>query len=160
MSRVRRVMEPVVVNLSELDIRLLAGQFVVQLVSEGKVALPDDLPQSHFVSDKGTIQLIYPPIEIRHHGETLCLSRDMLVFRTHAHLAVEIEGRFRLGEVSRLHTIERENVIEHLTISLSPKQQREGPRTFSMRARLLDRPTTHSFWSSGISRKVPSASRF
>jgi hypothetical protein len=74
-SLVRSVMDPVLVNLSEFDMRLL---YVSRDRTKRFDNVPSDLPQTHFVTDQRMSQLVYPFVEICYNRQVFRLGLGMM----------------------------------------------------------------------------------
>jgi hypothetical protein len=122
--------------------------------------LPCNLSQSHFITDYRVSQPVYPLVQIGRYCKILGLSLGMMRAGAHCHLSMEVEWRFGLSEVTRFHTVEGQYIIQDLARQLCIRQASGNRITFSMRARLLDKPSTHSSCSGGRLRNTLSASRF
>jgi hypothetical protein len=101
-------MDPLLVNLSEFDMRLL---YVSRDRTKRFDNVPSDLPQTHFVTDQRMSQLVYPFVEICYNRQVFRLGLGMMWTSAHGHLSMKVKGCLGLCEVSRFHPIEGEDIV-------------------------------------------------
>lgn len=105
--------DPVSVNLMEFDTRLLD----VSRGSEGhQGSSPCDLAQTHLIANKHAPNLVDILVQLDNKVDTRHLRLHPVGERDQLDRLVKFEWFARLSEFSRFHPVEREHIVENLSV--------------------------------------------